>query len=196
MGTLAMEPPPNYTAVSPPDTTVTDRIHMIRGQKVMLDRDLAELYGVETKQLKRQVRRNLGRFPEDFMFELTMEEAESSRSQFGTLKQGANIKYVPMAFTEQGVAMLSSVLGREQAILVNIHIIRIFNRMREVLLSHKEILQKLEQLEGRITGHDEEIQAIFDHLTELVAPATQPRKPTSLRRRLREGAVGFKPDQA
>ena len=177
MGTLAMEPPPNYTAVSPPDTAISDRIHVIRGQKVMLDRDLAELYGVETKQIKRQVRRNLGRFPEDFMFELTMEEAESSRSQFGTLKQGANIKYVPMAFTEQGVAMLSSVLNSEQAILVNIQIIRVFTRMREMLLSHQEILQKLEQLEGRVTGHDEEIQAIFDHLTELVAPATQPRKP-------------------
>jgi hypothetical protein len=178
MHTLAMEPPANYTAIAPPDVAITGRIHIIRGQKVMLDRDLAELYGVETKQLKRQVRRNLGRFPEDFMFELTKEEAEISRSQFGTLKQGENIKYLPMAFTEQGVAMLSSVLNSEQAILVNIHIIRVFSRMREVLLSHHEILQKLEQLEGRLTGHDEEIQAIFDHLTELVSPATeQARKP-------------------
>jgi len=176
MGTLAMEPPPNYTAVSPPDALVISRIHYIRGQKVMLDRDLAELYGVETKQLKRQVRRNLGRFPEDFMFELTMEEAEILRSQIGTSSWGGT-RYLPMAFTEQGVAMLSSVLNSEQAILVNIHIIRVFTRMREVLLSHREVLQKLEQLEGRVTGHDEEIQAIFDHLTELVVPATQPRKP-------------------
>ncbi len=198
METLAMEPSSNYTAVAPPDTFVTSRIHHVRGQKVMLDRDLAELYGVETKQLKRQVRRNLGRFPEDFMFELTEEENEFLRSQFGTLKKGENenlrsrsgtsswggTRYVPMAFTELGVAMLSSVLGSEQAILVNLHIIRVFARMREVLLSHKEILQKLEQLEGRITGHDEEIQAIFDHLTELVSPTEQARKP-----------IGFKPDR-
>ena len=182
---VAAEPAPTYTPVAPPDAAITGRIHIIRGQKVMLDRDLAELYGVETKHLKRQVRRNLGRFPEDFMFELTMEEAENSRSRSGTLKQGENIKYLPMAFTEQGVAMLSSVLNSEQAILVNIHIIRVFSRMREVLLSHREILQKLEQLEGRLTGHDEEIQAIFDHLTELVSPAEQARKP-----------IGFKPGEA
>ena len=181
MDSLLMEPLPSYTAVSPPDALVSSRIHHIRGQKVMLDRDLAELYGVETKQLKRQVRRNAGRFPEDFMFELTQEEAQGSRSQVGTLKQGENIKYLPMAFTEQGVAMLSSVLGSEQAILVNIHIIRVFTRMRQVLLSHREILQKLEQLEGRVNDHDEEIQAIFDHLTQLVSPAEQPRKPVGFR---------------
>lgn len=187
--TLLQEPPAHYTAVAPPDAAITGRIHVIRGQKVMLDpayrtgrRDLAELYGVETKQLKRQVRRNITRFPEDFMFELTEEENEFLRSQFGTLKQGAHTKYLPMAFTEQGVAMLSSVLNSEQAILVNIHIIRVFSRMREVLLSHREILQKLEQLEERLTGHDEEIQAIFDHLTELVSPVEQHRKP-----------IGFKP---
>lgn len=179
-----MEPPTAH-AITASDALVTGRIHHIRGQKVMLDRDLAELYGVETKQLKRQVRRNMGRFPEDFMFELTLEEAESSRSQIGTLKQGENIKYLPMAFTEQGVAMLSSVLGSEQAILVNIHIIRVFTRMREVLLSHREILQKLEQLEGRVTGHDDEIQAIFDHLTELTAPQEAPRR-----------SIGFKPYDA
>ncbi len=141
MHSLATEPPPIYKGIAPPDAAITGRIHRIRGQKVMLDRDLAELYGVATKHLKRQVRRNLGRFPEDFMFELTMEEAENSRSRSGTLKQGENIKYLPMAFTEQGVAMLSSVLNSEQAILVNI-------------------------------------------------------KPTSLRRRLRGGAVGFKPGEA
>lgn len=185
MGTLSvdsmlMEPPPNYTAVSPPDALVSSRIHHIRGQKVMLDRDLAELYGVETKQLKRQVRRNAGRFPEDFMLELTEAEVEILRSQFGTSSWGG-ARYLPMAFTEQGVAMLSSVLGSEQAILVNIHIIRVFTRMREVLLSHREILQKLEQLEGRVTDHDEEIQAIFDHLTQLVSPAEQPRKPVGFR---------------
>jgi hypothetical protein len=171
------EAPARYTAVAPPDAAITGRIHVIRGQRVMLDRDLAALYGVETKQLKRQVRRNITRFPEDFMFELTEEENESLRSQFGTLKQGAHAKYLPMAFTEQGVAMLSSVLNSEQAILVNIHIIRVFSRMREVFLSHREILQKLEQLEERLSGHDEEIQAIFDHLTELVSPTAPQRGP-------------------
>lgn len=183
--TLLQEPPASYTAVAPPDAAITGRIHFIRGQKVMLDRDLADLYGVETKHLKRQVRRNLGRFPEDFMFELTKEEFEDWRSQFVTSNSGdwMGLRYTPMAFTEQGVAMLSSVLNSGQAILVNIHIVRVFSRMREVLLSHREILQKLEQLEDRLSGHDEEIQAIFDHLTELVSPAAeQPRK-----------SIGFKP---
>ncbi len=173
-----MEPQARYQReASPADATITDRIHLIRGQKVMLDRDLAELYGVETKQLKRQVRRNLSRFPEDFMFELTVEEAESSRSHFGTLKRGGNIKYLPMAFTEQGVAMLSSVLGSELAIQVNIRIIRAFTRMREVLLAQQDLLRRLEALEGHVSGHDEEIQALFDHLTALVSPTEPPRKP-------------------
>ncbi|MBX2980800.1 MAG: ORF6N domain-containing protein [Flavobacteriales bacterium] len=189
--TLLQEPPASYTAVAPPDAAITGRIHLIRGQKVMLDRDLAELYGVETKHLKRQVRRNINRFPEDFMFELTAAEWAALRCQFGTsneqiLSERGGSRVLPMAFTEQGVAMLSSVLNSEQAILVNIHIIRVFSRMREVLLSHREVLQKLEQLEGRLSGHDEEIQAIFDHLTELVSPAAdQQRKP-----------IGFKPTEA
>jgi phage regulator Rha-like protein len=163
--TLAMEPktlcqrglPSGGAEAAPADATIQGRIHVLRGQKVMLDRDLAELYGVDTKQFKRQVRRNLDRFPEDFMFELSAEENEFLKSQFGTLKQGAHTKYLPMAFTEQGVAMLSSMLNSERAILINIQIIRVFTRMREVLLSHREILQKLEQLEGRVTGHDDEI---------------------------------------
>ncbi len=185
MDTLAMEPQALYGLELPADGAIEGRIHVIRGLKVMLDRDLAELYGVDTKQLKRQVRRNLGRFPEDFMFELTVLEQDSLRSQFGTLKQGAHTKYLPMAFTEQGVAMLSSVLNSEQAIRVNIQVIRVFTRMRQMLLSHREILQKLEQLEGRVTGHDEEIQALFDHLTALGSPTEQPRK-----------AIGFRPDEA
>lgn len=179
---FVQEPSAHYPAVAPPDAAITGRIHNIRGQRVMLDRDLAELYGVETKNLKRQVRRNLLRFPEDFMFELTEEENGSLRSQFGTLKQGEHTKYLPMAFTEQGVAMLSSVLNSEQAILVNIHIIRVFTRMREMLLSSQDVLAKLKELEGRISGHDEEIQAIFDHLTALVSPSEEQRKP-----------IGFKP---
>ena len=185
--TLLQEPPARYTAVAPPDAAITGRIHIIRGQRVMLDRDLAELYVVETKHLKRQVRRNLSRFPEDFMFELTSAEWATLRYQFGTsneeiLSERGGSRVLPMAFTEQGVAMLSNVLNSEQAILVNIHVIRVFTRMREMLLSHRELLQKLEQLESRLTGHDEEIQAIFDHLTALVSPTEQARKP-----------IGFKP---
>ncbi|HRH38672.1 MAG TPA: ORF6N domain-containing protein, partial [Flavobacteriales bacterium] len=193
-----MEPKALYGLDLPADGTVAGHIHVIRGQKVMLDRDLAELYGLPVKQLKQAVRRHMERFPEDFMFELTMKEAENSRSQFvtlnqerpeevvgnervsrsqtATLKQGQNIKYLPFAFTEHGILMLANVLRSERAIAVSIHIIRVFARMREVLLSHREILQKLEQLEGRVTGHDEEIQALFDHLTALASPTEQPRR--------------------
>ena len=180
-----MEPPASYAAAAPPHALLTSRIHHIRGQKVMLDRDLAELYGAEVKRLKQAVRRNIERFPEDFMFELTMEEDRTLRSQFVTLKQGEHPKYPPFAFTEHGILMLANVLRSEQAISMGIHIIRVFTRMREVLLSHREILQKLEQLEGRVTGHDEEIQAIFDHLTELVSQPESPRR-----------SIGFKPYEA
>lgn len=180
---VAAEPAPTYTAVAPPDAVITEKIQLIRGQKVILDRDLVVLYGGTVKRLKEQVRRNIARFPEDFMFELTLEEDHALRSQNATLKQGEHGKYRPFAFTEHGILMLANVLRSEQAIAVSIQIIRVFNRMREVLLTHRELLKKLEQLEGRITGHDEEIQAIFDHLTELVSPTEQARKP-----------IGFKPE--
>jgi len=121
-----------------PDELVINKIYYIREQKVMLDTDLASLYEVETKQLKRQVRRNAKRFPEDFMFELAPEEYNSLRSQIGTLKRGEHPKYPPMAFTEQGVAMLSSVLNSSRAINVNIQIIRIFTRIRQMLMDNTE----------------------------------------------------------
>jgi phage regulator Rha-like protein len=120
------------TKLITPDDTLVNKIYFIRGQKVMIDRDLAELYGVETKQLKRQVNRNIERFPADFMFELTKEEYLVLRCQTGTLKQGGHAKFLPYAFTEQGVAMLSSVLASKQAIAVNIQIIRVFTKMREI----------------------------------------------------------------
>ena len=113
-------------------------ILLVRGQKVILDRDLASLYGVPTKSLNRAVKRNLDRFPSDFMIQLTAEEAESSRCQIGTLKRGQNIKYLPCAFTEQGVAMLSSVLRSPQAVQVNIAIMRAFVRLRETLSLHRD----------------------------------------------------------
>jgi len=149
----------------------------------MLDEDLAELYEVETKQLKRQVRRNIDRFPEDdFMFELTKDELENLRCQIGTSSWGG-LRYMPMAFTEQGVAMLSSVLNSARAIKVNIQIIRIFTRIREMLLTHKDILLKLEQLESKVNRNDQDIQLIFKCLKQLLNPPQEPRPRIGFRRK-------------
>ena len=151
---------------------IENKIYEIRGQKVMLDFDLAEMYGVETKRLKEQVRRNIERFPAEFMFELTKEEVQFSRSQFATLKtgQGHNIKYRPFAFTEYGIVMLSSVLKSKTAVEVNINIIRAFVRMRQYLLSSvppkelEELKQRIEYLEEDITSDRESYKKQFDDL--------------------------------
>lgn len=151
-------------------------ILLIRGQRVMLDRDLAALYGVETKNLNKAVQRNLDRFPPDFMFQLTAEEAEASRFQFGTLKRGQNIKYLPYVFTQEGVAMLSSVLRSPRAVQVNIAIMRVFVRLRETLALHKGLAHKLVDLERKIEGHDQAIKSLFDAIRELMTPAAKPRR--------------------
>jgi phage regulator Rha-like protein len=166
------------------EEAIISKIYLIRGQKVMIDRDLAELYGVETKQLKRQVKRNIDRFPDDFMFELNDEEFQEWRSQFGTSNEGdkMGLRYAPYVFTEQGVAMLSSVLNSERAIKVNIQIMRIYTKMREMLMTNQEILLKLEQLERKVTGHDENIQLIFEALKELLNPPQEPRPRIGFRR--------------
>lgn len=131
-----------------PDELVMNRIYLVRGQKVMLDRDLAELYGVETKRLKEAVRRNITRFPDDFMFEMIPEELENWRTQFAiSNSEKMGLRRPPFCFTEQGVAMLSSVLNSERAIRVNIQIIRVFTRMREMIMTHKDILLQLEKIE-------------------------------------------------
>ena len=148
-----------------PDELILSKIYLIRGRKVMLDMDLAELYGVETKQLKRAVRRNEKRFPPDFMFELVQEELENLRSHFGTSSWGG-VRYFPMAFTEPGVAMLSSILNSDRAISVNIHIIRIFIRLREVLMSNADILNRVNQVEQTLAGHDDKILLIFEYLRQ------------------------------
>jgi phage regulator Rha-like protein len=148
-------------------------IYLVRGQKVMLDADLAELYGVETKYLKRQVRRNINRFPEDFMLRLSVSEAKFSRCQNVTLKRGQNVKYIPYVFTEQGVAMLSSVLNSERAININIAIMRAFVRIRHLIDSNKEFAQKLSQLERKYDRHDFQIQRIFDEFRKFDLPAFQ-----------------------
>ena len=131
-----------------PDEVIMTKIYFIRGQKVMLDRDLAELYGIETRRLKEQVRRNICRFPKDFMFEMTKEELNNWRSQFATSnKEIMGMRRPPFVFTEHGVLMLSSVLNSKRAIQVNIRIMRIFTRMKEMLLTHKDILLRLEKIE-------------------------------------------------
>ena len=164
------------------DHTITEKIYFIRGQKVMLDRDLAEMYDVPTKALKQAVKRNIERFPEDFMFALTKQEAEEiSRSQNVTLKQGENIKYLPFAFTEHGVLMLSSVLKTKRAVQVNIQIMRVYAKMRELLVTHKDILLKLEVLEKKVYKNEEDISIVFNHLKQLIA---QPKT--------RKERIGFK----
>jgi hypothetical protein len=152
--------------ISFPEESILNKIFLIRNKKVMLDRDLAELYGVETKVLKQQVRRNPERFPEDFMFELSKKEFNNLRSQIVTSSWGG-IRYMPMAFTEQGISMLSSVLNSRQAILMNILIIRVFTKMREMLSTHIEILKKIEQIEIKDIQQDEKIILIFEYLRQL-----------------------------
>ena len=154
-------------------------IHLARGEKVLLDADLAALYGVETRALNQAVRRNLSRFPADFMFQLTREEADvllGSRSQAVILKRrGQNIKYLPYAFTEQGVAMLSSVLRSERAVQVNVAIMRAFVGLRRMLADNETLARKLAELERRLEGHDHAIKSLFDAIRELAAPPAKPR---------------------
>jgi hypothetical protein len=146
------------------DELILTKIYMIRGQKVMVDFDLAELFNVETRVFNQAVKRNSARFPEDFCFQLTAEEYDSLRSQFVILKRGRgqHPKFLPYVFTEQGVAMLSSILNSDLAIKVHIQIIRLFTRLRELILNHNEILLKMEEIEKRIGGTEEDIQMIFD----------------------------------
>ena len=164
-----------------PDEVLMNKIYLIRGQKVMLDEEIAELYQVETKRLNEQVKRNSERFPEDFMFQLTVQEFENLKSQFATSSWGGRRK-LPYAFTEQGVAMLSSVLNSTVAIQVNIQIIRIFTKMRELLLTNKDILLKLEKLEKDVSGNKQDIALIFEALKQLLAAP-------KVKRRM----IGFKP---
>ncbi|MBI2988457.1 MAG: ORF6N domain-containing protein [Deltaproteobacteria bacterium] len=162
-----------------PSERIERSILLIRGHKVMLDSDLAELYGVPTRRLNEQVRRNIKRFPADFMFQLTREEHEALRSRFATLKhgRGQHRKYLPYAFTEQGAAMLSSVLNSDRAVEVNIEIMRAFVRLRQLLATRKDLVQKLAELERKIGAHDEQIQVIFEAIPQLMTlPEPKKRK--------------------
>jgi phage regulator Rha-like protein len=165
-----------------PDEIVMSKILLIRGKKVMIDRDLAELYGVTTKQMNQQVKRNLKRFPEDFMFQLTIEEKEEVVTFCDHLKTLKYSPVLPYGFTEHGAVMLASVLNSDRAIEVNIQIVRIFTQMREILMTNQEILLKLEQLERKVTGHDNDIQIIFKYLKQLLNPPQEPRPRIGFRR--------------
>ncbi len=157
-----------------PDESIINKIYVIRNQKVMLDKDLAELYDVETKQLKRQVRRNINRFPESFMFELTKEENEILRSQFGTLKRGGHSKYPPFAFTEHGILMLSSVLNSEIAIKMSVQIIETFVQLRKLANNYEEIMNKIHQIESQ---HNEQFSEIYEVLQRLLSKPEEKPKP-------------------
>lgn len=147
-----------------PQETIENKIFFIRGRKVMIDRDLASLYGVKTSQLTRQVRRNIKRFPDDFMFRLTGEEFTNLKCHFGTSSWGGTRK-LPYVFTENGVAMLSSVLNSERAMQVNIQIMRTFTKIREMLLTHKELKQKVEEMEKK---YDYQFKVVFDAIKQLL----------------------------
>ena len=148
------------------DERVINKIYLIRNEKIMLDSDLAELYGVETRRLNEQVKRNIDRFPKDFMFQLTQEEFTNLKSQIATSSWGGRRK-PPFAFTEHGVLMLSSVLNSDLAIKVNIQIMRVYNKIRNMLGTHETLLQKFEQLEITIADHDNKIIQMYEYLKHL-----------------------------
>ncbi|MFP4469857.1 MAG: ORF6N domain-containing protein [Bacteroidales bacterium] len=161
--------------LTPNESLIVNKIYHIRGMQVMLDFDLAELFDVETKVLKQQVKRNMERFPEDFMFELTQDEFDGLRSQIVTSKRGGT-RYLPYVFTEQGVAMLSGILRSKTAIEVNIKIMRVFVKMRFLISTHQEILQKIEQLEAENIEQNIQIASIYEIIKELIEPKYKNRK--------------------
>lgn len=157
-----------------PVERIENIILFMRGQKVILDRDLAKLYGVTTGNLNKAVKRNLDRFPRDFMFQLTQEEHNSLRFQFGIIEKGRHSKYLPYAFTEQGVAMLSGILNSPRAVQVNIEIMRAFVRLRQMLLTHAELARKMELLEKK---YDSQFKVVFEAIRELMKPPKTPCVP-------------------
>jgi hypothetical protein len=166
--------------VALPEESLSKKIYVIRDQKVLLDMDLAELYGVETKQLKQAVKRNSERFPEDFMFVLTSKEFTNLRSQFVTSSWGGT-RYPPMVFTEQGVSMLSSVLNNPRAIAINIQIMRVFVKMRQMITSYKDLLEKIEKLEASDLEQNKHIRNIYNLIKELLEPSVKNPKPIGFR---------------
>lgn len=174
-----------------PDEMVAKRIFLIRGEKVMLDSDLAALYGVETKALKQQVKRNIENFPEDFMFELTADEFNHLRSQIVTSRHGG-ARYMPMAFTEHGVLMLSSILKSQRARAVNIQIMRLFVKMREHLLTHNDVLLQLEKLRNTSKEHAGKIAVIFKYLKQMEQRQEETELLEEIQRGKAKNPIGFK----
>lgn len=172
-----------------PDEVLMNKIFLIRGQKVMVDSDLSELYGVETRRLNEQVKRNLPRFPEDFMFQLTEAEYKNLMSQNATSSWGGR-RNRPFVFTEHGVLMLSSVLNSERAIKVNIQVMRIYVRIRELMMLDKNIIQRLESIEGKLNGQDKKITVVFEYLKQF----EQIRQLESKQRD--RPRIGYKPSKA
>jgi hypothetical protein len=154
---------------------IASKIFELRGRRVMLDKDLAILYGVPVKILNQAVKRNLKRFPDDFMYHLTMQEVANLKSQFVTSSWGG-VRKLPYVFTQEGVAMLSGVLNSERAIKVNIQIMRAFVKLKELLLTHKDLAIKLDALEKKYANHDEKIQKIFEVIRQLMIPPEEPKK--------------------
>ena len=186
VGTLRVNPPSNTmsktNSIGIPDEVVMSKIYVVRDQKVMLDEDLAELYGVETKRLNEQVKRNIDRFPEDFKFGLSEQEFADLKSQNATSSWGGRRK-LPNAFTEHGVLMLSSVLSSQQSIQVNIQIMRIYTRIREMLLAHKDVFIRVEQVEKQLMKHDQKIELLFTYLSKFIEKEEQPRTEIGFKRK-------------
>lgn len=161
-----------------PNEHVSQAILLIRGQRVSLDRDLAAIYGASTGRLNEAVRRNVERFPEDFMFQLTREEAERSRSQFAILKsgRGSNVKYLPHAFTEHGAIQAANVLNSPRAVVMGIHVVRAFVQLRDLLATSKELAQKFAELERKLATHDQAITGILKAIHELMNPPAPKRR--------------------
>jgi phage regulator Rha-like protein len=162
-----------------PLEAIESRIFVLRGHRVMLDRDLAELYGVQTKALNQAVKRNSDRFPEDFMFKLTMEEAAlilESRSQIVTLNRGQNVKYAPHVFTEHGAVMLANILKSPVAIRASIQVVRAFVRLRQMLATNEDLARKIEAIERKVGKHDSDLQSILTMLKQLLVPPPLPDK--------------------
>lgn len=169
-----------------PDEVLMNKIYLIRGQKVMIDSDLSDLYGVETRRLNEQVKRNIPRFPVDFMFQLSEDEFKNLKSQFATSSWGGRRK-LPYVFTEHGVLMLTSVLNSERAIKVNIQVMRIYVRLREMIMLHKDILQRLESIERKLNGHDSKIMVVFEYLKKFEETKQQESKQKD------RPKIGYKP---
>lgn len=182
----------NKMSLAIPTERIQRVIYLVRGEKVMLDSDLAALYGVETGALNRAVKRNLDRFPPDFMFQLTSTETENLKCQIGIPSEwGGRRRSLPYAFTEQGVAMLSSVLSSKRAAQVNIAVMRAFVQVRQVLLGHAELARKLAELEKRIEGHDSAIRSLFEAIRQLMAPP-QPQSKPEIGFHVKEDAVPYR----